>query len=430
MHSTLIKRFAVLALLMALPVVASAQTSRVEGMAIQGDYIKDYTGIYTYLSGVTGVGNLVYGELGQTGPFDRAVGAVLGNLWDGRYGTWAIHMREVTPQLGQGDNSSSPAPGFGGSDPNFNSNESFDIQWGKKFGTTSLGLRLNRSYVKADGDLGYFSGTFGPLTSLEYDVFSAGTNTTFANLDRNIMGFGIGAGFEMNKNTNAEIALLWQNRTYKQSDSTGAIKNEDDGPTTYQLAARAMWQWQPNVMVMPVFKYYSYDLSTKSAGGAKNDNSLKGWQVGVAGNWSLGTNDLFVLGGTFAQNKLDEEADVLALGSIGGVTILPSGNGTVTETIAPQVFAALETHVNNWLTLRFGANKGAFQTIKAEDRGIKKTAKVQFSPFSMSLGAGMKVGTLMLDAVLNNRFPQNMPYLVSGAVTSPLFTKVTATYPF
>ena len=58
------------AAMLALPVLGHAQTSRVEGMSLQGDYIKDYTGIYTYPSGVSSVGNLVYGELGtvrQTG---------------------------------------------------------------------------------------------------------------------------------------------------------------------------------------------------------------------------------------------------------------------------------------------------------------------------------------------------------------------------
>src|SRR5207249_4707738 len=38
------KCFALFCLILALPVAAQAQTSRVEGMAIQGDYIKDYTG--------------------------------------------------------------------------------------------------------------------------------------------------------------------------------------------------------------------------------------------------------------------------------------------------------------------------------------------------------------------------------------------------
>src|SRR2546426_8661371 len=95
------------ALALALPVVTSAQTARVEGMAIQGDYIKDWSGIYTYTSSVANVGNLVYAGLGTGSGAgatnDRSVGAVLGNLWDGRLGTWAIHLRSQTPNLGQGN---------------------------------------------------------------------------------------------------------------------------------------------------------------------------------------------------------------------------------------------------------------------------------------------------------------------------------------
>src|SRR5262245_32355544 len=135
------------ALLMGLPVMALAQMSRVEGMALQGDYIKDWSGIFTYTSSVANVGNLVYGELGDVntpgvGNADRSVGAVIGNLWDGRLGTWSIHLREQTPQLGQGNASSNPAPGVLGFDPNTHPFESFDLMWAKKFGTTSFGLRL------------------------------------------------------------------------------------------------------------------------------------------------------------------------------------------------------------------------------------------------------------------------------------------------
>src|SRR6185436_2062783 len=104
----ILRSVALVVLMLALPVMALAQTSRVEGMAIQGDYIKDYTGLFTYVSEVSNVGNLIYGELGNlstpaASPFDRSVGAVLGNVWDGRYGTWAVHMRQFTPNLGQGD---------------------------------------------------------------------------------------------------------------------------------------------------------------------------------------------------------------------------------------------------------------------------------------------------------------------------------------
>src|SRR5690242_5437490 len=55
-------RWITTALLLALPVVVHAQTARVEGMAIQNDYIKDYSNIFTWLSQVPNVGNIVYGD--------------------------------------------------------------------------------------------------------------------------------------------------------------------------------------------------------------------------------------------------------------------------------------------------------------------------------------------------------------------------------
>jgi hypothetical protein len=417
------------AALMALPGIALAQSSRVEGMDMPGDYIKDWTGIYTYVSGVASVGNLVYGELGQIGltnsnttavdptnsgyPLtkDRSVGAVIGNLFDGGMGTWAIHLREETPALGQADNFSQPNPGAAGFDPNENQNESFDLMWGKKFGTTSLGLRLNRSFFKAKVEP-----IAGAETNLEFDP-----NAFQPNIGRNIWGFGGGVGFEMNANTNLEVSVLFQNRTFENTVA-GTTVEQDDGGTTYQLAARAMYQWQPNVMLVPVFKYYSFDLSSKTDGPppASFENSLKGWQLGMAGNWTVGNNDLFVLGLMLAQNTVDQETAIFQ-------APVPTP-GKATETIMPQVFAALETHVNNWLTLRFGARKDAYNKVKLEpDAG--GSAEVTSSPFSMHIGAGVKLGTLQLDTVLHDDFANNLGWIGSG-IPNSYFTKVTATYSF
>jgi hypothetical protein len=410
---------------LALPMAAQASTSRVEGMALQGDYIKDETGIYTYTNEVANVGNFIYGEMGDwqgaiATPNDRAVGAVLGNLWDGRFGAWGIHMRETTPQLGQGDATSSPSPGL--NDPNTNAWQSFDLQWGKKFGTKSLGLHMNRSFGKIEGD----NGSLGPLS-----IFKGGfTNPVIpapgiptpldANTFRNIFGLGGGFGWEMGSNTNAEVSVLWESRTYEVRDTLGADLFKDDGPTTWQFAGRMFWQWQPNVMVVPVFKYTKYDLSDKTPA-QSFDNSITAWQAGMAGNWTLGSNDLFVLGLTFAQNKLDQQRDVLGIGF---------GNGTVTETFTPEIFAALETHINPWLTLRFGADKGAWHSVKFEDKDTPSSTRFENSPFFMTLGAGIKLGTLQLDAVLNDHIAQNGLYLLSGSANTPLASKVTATYAF
>jgi hypothetical protein len=404
------------ALVLALPAVTSAQMSRVEGMALQGDYIKDWSGIFTYTSQVANVGNLVYGELGNVNSppftFDRSVGAVVGNLWEGRLGTWALHLHEQQANLGQGDAGSNASPGTFGSDPNVNTAESFDLMWGKKFGTKSFGLRLLKSSGQLETNVG------GVVSKFEGDLSQPDLNRA-----RNTLGLAGGVGFEMNPTTNVELSFDYQNRTWKQS-VTG-LTAEDDGSSSYLLAARAMWQWQPNIMVVPVFKYYNFDLGEKftpTAGPVtKFDNSRKGWQVGGAGNWTLGSNDLFVLGMTFAQNKLDQQEDLFGLGL--GDTL------KFTESFTPQLFAALETHVNSWLTLRFGANKGAWEKLKVEAPNGDKL-EIRSSTFNMSLGAGLKFGNLQLDAILDNNFPNHLPYFISGDVTTNTFTKVTASYPW
>jgi hypothetical protein len=443
MQSRFLKVLALAAVVVAIPVAAFAQSSRIAGMGPQGDYIKDYTNIFTYPSCITGVGNLVYGEFGVATDYDqnyseyfntedRAVGAVLGNLFDGRFGTWSFHMREYSPALGF---SSQPyilgegymdeylfgtgfetffqyldpnVPGETGYTPYWNDYgvEAFDLMWGKKFGTTSVGLRLNRSFYKDE---------FGSPTV---------TDEGYAPDDRNVMGFGGGLGFEINPNTSAEFSMLDQSRTFKDEQPGG--KFEDDGGTAYLVAGRMMWQWQPNVQVVPVVRFYSIDMSTKftpTVGAATtNEDKISGWQAGVAGNWQLNQNDLFVAGLTFASNKQELQST--------GVDV------TFTESLMPTMFAALETHVNPWLTVRFGGRKGVFYTLKVDD-AIDPTdnGKVSSSPFIFYMGAGVKLGTLQIDGTLAQDFFHNPATYFTGSPNgmnyySPLFPKVTATYSF
>jgi len=407
--------------MLALPGVAHASTARVEGMTLPGDYLKDYTGIYTYVSGVSSVGNLIYGELGDQRASgvnaDRGVGAVLGNLWDGRWGTWAIHLRQQTPGLGAGDTSSA-YPGTLGGDPNSHTNETFDLMWGRRFGTTALGVRLNRSFFRNEDEL------VGVTTNLEYAVASGGDPT----LARNIIGLALGAGLEINPNATLEVALHSQDRTFEQLIA-GTTYTEDGG-STWLASARLLWQWQPNLLVVPVAKFYTYDLSTATTppGGptAVQDNSLSGWEAGIAGNWTIGSNDLFVLGMAFAQNTVDQQADLFGLSTAFGV----GADAKITETLLPQVFAALETNINSWLTLRMGAQKGTFNSLKVEDDVNGETVTISSSPFVMNIGAGVKLGPLQLDAVLRGDFPQTLGGWFSNTANYVAFPKVSATYGF
>jgi hypothetical protein len=410
------------AVLVALPVVASAQTARVQGMAIQGDYIKDYTNALGYPGCISGVGNLVYGELGSlTAPntFDRGVGAVLGNLWEGRVGTWGVFLREEATQLGGASSETPVNPGTDvyGSDPNTNTNSSFDIEWGKQFGTMRLGARLRRAYFEND-----YTTPAGVTTTLKYDPTAAASN-----LGKNLTGIGLGAQWEWGGGTMAEFGFHYDNRTF----SVVPGDFEEDNAPNYMFNARLFWQWQPNITLVPVFKWYSFDVGTRAkapAAPATTEGAMKGWQAGVAGNWTLGTDDLFVLGVTMANNTVEQDATIIAVPS--GATSFTGTATDITETFTPEVFAALETHVNPWLTLRFGARNGAWHTIKVSDDATDEKQEIKDSPFLMTLGAGVKVGTLQFDGVVNDLFPFTAGYLFSGASAGPAFYKLSATYAF
>jgi hypothetical protein len=404
----------VAAMFAAIPSAAFASSARIDGMNVPGDYVKDYTGIFTYLSGVTGVGNLVYGEFGDAnyifgspfdykssrgvqpsaaagyggpgGGIDRSMGAVLNNIADGKWGSFGVFLREGHPGLGQASAAGKLNPGIVlGHDPN-EAGESMDILWGKQFGKTALGLRLNRTFFKEDDGTDEILGTDSD--------------------ERNIMGFGAGVGFEMGENTAIEVSGLFQSRTFDDGSIT------EDGGGSYLFAARAMHRMNGNIMLVPVAKIYNFDLS-ETDGTTAIDQSESGFQVGVAGNWSIGNNDLIVLGAQFAQNKYkldDFEA---------------------TETLMPNVFLSVETMVNNWLTLRMGAQKPWMYSYKEDDGTDEETINTSYLLFNF--GAGVKVGSLQFDTTLDPFFYHNPAASFLGGDEAVIgsgvpFVKVTGTY--
>lgn len=369
----LIKRFILVAAVASMvPAVAFASTARITGLNIPMDYTKDYTGMFTYLSCVNSTGNLVYAETGSMDGYytigDRAMGAVLPNLFEGRAGVWALHLRQFHPALGQSWWGAPINSGFDSFDPN-SSGESFDLMWGHKLGTANLGLRLNRTFYSNDN----------------------GTTTTegFGNNGRNILGFGGGLGFDMNPNTSIEVSAQFQSRTFDNGTFS------DDGSTGLLLAGRAFSKMGSNMTFVPVVKYWQLDQSVTD-GVTPVEDKLSGWQVGGAGNWAVGSNDLFVLGAQFVGNK--EKGD---LGTDGFGPI-----NERTETLMPSLFMALETHLNSWLTFRAGAQQSAFATYKTKHTGgVTTTSKG--SDFNFAMGTTVKLGNVQFDAVLDPAFLNN-----------------------
>jgi len=366
-----IKRFIVLAAVACMvPAVAFASTARMTGLNIPGDYTKDYTGMFTYLSSINSTGNLVYAETGSmsgsTTNEDRGMGAVLPNLFDGKAGVWALHMRHFFPALGQSWWGAPINGGIGSFDPNFNTlnSESFDLMWGHKMGSANVGLRLNRQFESDDDGTETVEGN--------------GTN------GRNVLGFGGGMGFDMNPNAAIEVGVQFQTRSFDEGDAVG--DETEDGGAAYLVAARAWMKQGGSMTFVPVVKMWSVDQSTTD-GTTTTDDKLSGWQLGAAGNWAVGSNDLFVLGANLVGNKED------------------MGTDEATESLMPNVFMALETHLNPWLTFRAGAQQSVMGTYKLKTTGSTETIKLSLLTFNM--GTTVKMGNVQFDAVLDPAFFNN-----------------------
>lgn len=397
MHKRMTRILSTLSLLAVLPAVASASPARVQALNVPGDYIKDYTGIYTYVSGVGSVGNLVYVEPTAG---NESMGAVLGNLWEGRVGTWAIHMRRFHPSLGQATSIESATTTFLGGpfdDPNSNG-EAVDLMWGHKMGSGSLGLRLNRSFISRE--------------------VTAGTAEGNGSFGRNIWGIGAGFGFQMNDNTDVELAGLFQNRSFSGTNLTTPDAASDDGGSTYMVAGRMMMKSSGNLMWMPVGKIYSFDESSVDAAAVRIEQKLSGWEAGIAGNWSIASDDLLVIGLQVAGNKVEQ-------------TVGAGAKTELNETFYPNAFMALEAHVNSWLTLRFGAQNAVLYSVKQESGAPVVTITNKLHAFTYDMGAGVKVGSLMLDATVTPNFWNNPVSAVwnNGLGGNP-FPRVSATYSF
>ena len=203
-----------------------------------------------------------------------------------------------------------------------------------------------------------------------------------------------------------------------------------------------MMQVQPNVMFVPVVKYYSFDLSavTQPTGGGpavSTDNSLTGWQAGAANNWTIGNNDLFVLGLTLPRTASSRSTTSSA--SRRSPARAPAWMRP--RRSCRRLFAALETHLNNWLTFRMGAQKGAYNKLKVEDNTAGgPTVEFTSSPFHDEHRRRRQASARCSSMPSrNNFFPQTLggffgnlsgPTGITGVSGFTAFPKVTATYSF
>jgi len=443
MRNLFTKSALVAALVTLVPVAALASTARVQSMGLQGDFIQDYSNVYAYPSSIVRYNNLVYGDLGtkdvtggdlsdfedNSGPTPalqnsgRAMGAYL-NTWKWLPGTWGI-------QLNENHNALSQAYGAGYYDRN--RNEGITLLWGDKVGGANIGLLVE----KANSSFNDGTDVTQPYTFAAPVFAPAGTNARqFINSvnaglgvdDRNSWGVGAGVTFNWSgweREQQADIAVHYRDNSLKVTDTAAGQTLEDNGNSSFSINARAQLAVSDNSYLTPVLNFYSMGRGTKftdtvtPANNFDYDNSVTGYQVGLAESWVLRESDLLVMGLSVSGETIDYDDP-----SIAGDPF------KVTYMTTPSIFGALEVHPVGWWHVRMGAGKPIWSKLEIEDKTTSQKTTVKDSPIQYALGTGFRLGNrLDLDAVVNQDFAFTGSWGASGNSETP-FSSLSMTYRF
>jgi hypothetical protein len=431
---------ALMLLACAIPSVAMASSARIQALGVQGDYMLDYANVPAYPSAIVRYQNLVYGDLGVKDASDgnddisdftdnaynpalvdagRGMGLLLGNLFGGKIGTFGIYLNENATPL---------SPALGAEYINRGSNEAWNVVWGYKFSNMALGLQLNQAYSSYEDDevlvAPYTSGSsLGGVSDLNArQVFNFIASTVGA-FGWNTMGAGAGFSFDWDSNGRssfADLSVAVRQYGFEDTDKLTPETFEDDGGLSFAVNGRGHIETAENFHLVPVVNYYTLDLSTKTTGEPSLTNKMNGLNLGLAGQWKLRESDWLTAGVAFQSVTADFDN--------------PGGGpkAEMSYSTLPNVFAALESNLWSWFTLRLGASKpwyskltlkGGLETVVA---GVGET-EIKDSPFQYSVGAGFHLGRVDLDAVLNQDFAFSGSYMGSGNSEIP-FTRLSATY--
>jgi hypothetical protein len=428
------------------PAQALASSARIDGLGLQSDYVQDYVNVIHYPSTIVRYQNLVYGDLGikdlDTGDLSdfednsadvpalnesaRSMGAFL-KLWKSMPGVFGVQLNE---------NAGPVSSAYGAEFWNRNRNESFNLLWGNDFGSVSAGFQFNRS------SSGFESGTTDndPSPFSFPSLVSSGSNTrermnrvnaSLGAEPRNAMGVGGGLTFgwdSYGRHHTADIAVQYRSLSLEQSSGApgATVTVEDDGGMALAINGRSQFATSDNTYLTPVVNYWTLDMSAErldQAVPATNfnyENTVTGWNVGLAESWVMREQDLLTLGFAFGNESV-EYAD-------------PTRSGNpfdITYSTTPQLFGAVEIHPTNWFHVRLGASKSLASKFEIEDTSVGGvTQEWTDSPFGYTVGTGFRIGgRLDIDAVMNQDFGFTGGWIASGNEETP-FSRLSATYRF
>ncbi len=424
------------------PSLAFASAARIDGLGLQPDYVQDYVNVIHYPSTIVKYQNLVYGDLGikdtdggdlnefednDEVPFEldnsaRSMGAHL-KLWKSMPGVFGIQFNE---------NATPISPAYGANYWNRNRNQGLMLLWGHDFGGVTAGFQFNNTSSELEATDLSVEPIGGPGPALPGSVGNSrqlmnSINAALGSRPWNTTGFGGGVSFDFDGNGRshtADLGIQYRSMSYENiAGAPGAtVTDESDGNYGLSINARSQYATSDNTYLVPVVNYWKMSLDnrvidlTDPANDFEAENSVTGWNIGLAESWVFRDADLLTLGLQFGSQDIDY-ADPR-------VSATPFSAEYATM---PQIFGSAEVHPMSWFHVRVGASK-AFSSKAELSDGAGGTIEVKDSPLGYTLGAGFRIGgRLDLDAVLNQDFAFTGGWAASGNEETP-FSRLSATY--
>ncbi len=438
---SILTKIALATLVTVLPQAAHASQARVDALGLQTDYVQDYVNILHYPSTIVRYQHLAYGDLGikdtdggdlsefennNEFPSDldnsaRSLGAYVSARW--LPGVWGLQLNE---------NYSSLSPAYGAQYYNRNRNEGFTIMWGQQFGGIAVGAQFNNTQSSVTTPTATTApypapGVPGGVPSLDNarQVMNAINAIAAEDAGRNSTGLGAGVSFgwdAIGRKHTADIGaqLRFQNM---EREVVGVSRITDDGNMAFSINGRAQFAISDNSYLVPVINYYDMGLGTEfndlvtPANNTSFENTVNGFQFGLAEAWVLRETDLLMLGLSLTNEKV-EWNDPSVFGEV--------FEATYSQT--PALFGALEVHPTGWLHIRAGAGKPMWSKLEFTNPGGSGTIEVKDSPIQYALGLGFRIGgRLDVDALLNQDFSFAGTWAASGNEETP-FSRLSMTY--
>lgn len=417
---------------------SQASLSRVEGMSLTvptlSQFTDDYANIYYFPTSVVRQNNLVLAELGDN-PSESEDAFTPGNQSFTvvrnfpRFGAVAFQMKQ------------SAVNNYTGSS-NLN-NEQLDAIWGKAFTKVDFAVRLDITNSSAEATSGSgATSLFQRARGIDalggaFDPYPLGTfpaDAILDNVELNTVGITPAITIHMQNDNRLEAAVTYRKYSLDRTEIVGGVQQEkweDDGSASYAVTARAFVNKGDRHVWVPAAWYVNDDLTWKAtnvpaAGDVRSvDETYKAYGVGISDNMRVNESNLLLWGVTVGQSKHEfERTD----------TFVTAGELAKFEdktTLAPLVFAAIETDATRWLKVRIGANRALVNTrTETSNSGSPVTTeKSRTSEFNFNLGTGIKLNNLDIDMTLNEEFPFTGGNFLSGSEQAA-FTRASATYHF